>query len=105
MLFGPSHLPNSVLSADGSWKISGFKWFSSATDADITLMLARPQNADGTAPEGSRGLSLFYARVRDDQNRLNGVRIHRLKNKLGTKALPTAELELRSMTARMVHLV
>jgi len=100
---GPPHRPNPACSADGSWKISGFKWFSSATDADITLLLARPQNADGAAPEGSRGLSLFYARVRDDQNRLNGVRIHRLKNKLGTKALPTAELELRGMTARMVR--
>jgi hypothetical protein len=33
---------------------------------------------------------------------MNGIRIHRLKNKLGTKALPTAELELNGMRAWLV---
>jgi alkylation response protein AidB-like acyl-CoA dehydrogenase len=88
-----------LMAADGTWRIHGFKWFSSATDADVTLMLARPRGA----PDGSRGLSLFYARVRSDDGALNGIRIHRLKNKLGTKALPTAELELRGVHARMVR--
>ena len=83
--------------------MNGFKWFSSATDADITLLLARPRDAEGHAPEGSKGLSLFFARVRKDDGKLNGVRIHRLKNKMGTKALPTAELELQGMRARMVR--
>ena len=92
-----------VQQSDGSWSISGFKWFSSATDADMTLLLARPRDADGQAGEGSKGLSLFFARVRKDDGTLNGVRIHRLKNKFGTKALPTAELELAGMRARMVR--
>ncbi|KAF9930877.1 hypothetical protein FBU30_011166 [Linnemannia zychae] len=90
-----------------AWSISGFKWFSSATDADVTMLLARthdpnPAAAPGTMKSGSRGLSLYLARVRDDQGKLNGVRIHRLKDKVGTKALPTAELELDGMVGELV---
>ncbi|KAF9392704.1 hypothetical protein CPB97_010938 [Podila verticillata] len=87
-----------------SWSISGFKWFSSATDADVTMLLARTHDptASGTMKDGSKGLSLYLARVRDDQGQLNGVRIHRLKDKVGTKALPTAELELDGMIAQQV---
>ncbi|KAF9585932.1 hypothetical protein BGW38_010911 [Lunasporangiospora selenospora] len=90
-----------------AWSVSGFKWFSSATDADVTMLLARthdpnPSAAPGAMKPGSRGLSLYLARVRDDSGKLNGVRIHRLKDKVGTKALPTAELELDNMIARQV---
>ena len=88
---------------DGSWNVSGFKWFSSATDSDMTLLLARALNAEGATVAGSKGLSLYYARVRNDQGQLNGIRVQRLKNKFGTKALPTAELELDKMTARLVR--
>ncbi|KAF9958964.1 hypothetical protein BGZ72_010565 [Mortierella alpina] len=88
-----------------AWSISGFKWFSSATDADVTMLLARthdPTAVAGSMREGSKGLSLYLARVRDDKGNLNGVRIHRLKDKVGTKALPTAELELDGMIAQQV---
>ncbi|KAG0255655.1 hypothetical protein BG011_004986 [Mortierella polycephala] len=90
-----------------AWSVSGFKWFSSATDADVTMLLARthdtnPTAVPGSMKAGSRGLSLYLARVRDDQGKLNGVRIHRLKDKVGTKALPTAELELDGMEAQLV---
>lgn len=90
-----------------AWSISGFKWFSSATDADVTMLLARthepdPSVAPGTMQDGSRGLSLYLARVRDEEGKLNGVRIHRLKDKVGTKALPTAELELDGMVGQLV---
>ncbi|KAF9898112.1 hypothetical protein BX616_004476 [Lobosporangium transversale] len=89
------------------WSISGFKWFSSATDADVTMLLARthdprPDLAPGNMKSDSRGLSLYLARVRDDQGKLNGVTIHRLKDKVGTKALPTAELQLSGMEAQQV---
>lgn len=74
----------------GPWRIDGFKWFSSATDSDMALMLAQT----------SKGLSLFLAPMRRAVNNkpsseLNGIRIQRLKNKIGTKSLPTAELELK----------
>ncbi|KAF9360271.1 hypothetical protein BGX26_009954 [Mortierella sp. AD094] len=90
-----------------AWSISGFKWFSSATDANVTMLLARthdpnPAAAPGTMTSGSRGLSLYLAKVRDEEGKLNGVRIHRLKDKVGTKALPTAELQLDGMIAQQV---
>ncbi|EHK22993.1 uncharacterized protein TRIVIDRAFT_222252 [Trichoderma virens Gv29-8] len=86
----------------GPWSINGFKWFSSATDSDMTILLAR-------TPAGK--LSTFLAPLRKhDPNALsesgnpdpngqclNGVRISRLKNKLGTQSLPTAELVLEDM--------
>jgi alkylation response protein AidB-like acyl-CoA dehydrogenase len=37
---------------DGVWRLHGEKWFCSHTDADIALMLARPEGAGG----GTRGL-------------------------------------------------
>lgn len=87
----------------GPWIISGFKWFSSATDADMTCLLAQTP----------KGLSAFYAPMRrrsgnsyqnDDQYNIemNGVRIQRLKNKLGTKAVPTAELEIKQMRGYLI---
>ncbi|KAF9961586.1 hypothetical protein BGZ65_010479 [Modicella reniformis] len=90
-----------------AWSISGFKWFSSATDANVTMLLARTHDPNPTvAPDnmkpGSKGLSLYLAQVRDDEGKLNGVRIHRLKDKVGTKALPTAELQLEGMIAQQV---
>jgi alkylation response protein AidB-like acyl-CoA dehydrogenase len=41
--------------ADGSWRLSGTTWFSSATTAEMALALARPEGN----PAGSRGLALF----------------------------------------------
>lgn len=78
--------------------LHGTKWFTSATTSQMALTLARP---DG-APAGSRGLSLFYLELRNDQGHLNNIQIHRLKDKLGTKALPTAELSLQGTPARMI---
>ncbi|KAF4125774.1 Acyl-CoA dehydrogenase, middle domain [Geosmithia morbida] len=100
------HMPDQT-SGLGPWSISGFKWFSSATDSDMTVLLAR--TAEGR-------LSTFMApmRVPDPQavtatglekadgTCLNGVRIQRLKNKVGTRSLPTAELVLDGMRAWMV---
>ncbi|PKX97270.1 putative acyl-CoA dehydrogenase [Aspergillus novofumigatus IBT 16806] len=86
---------------EGEYSISGFKFFSSATDANVTLLLAK------TAPSGK--LSTFLAPSDapsppqpSPREVTNGVRIHRLKTKLGTKELPTAELELRDMRAHLV---
>ncbi|KPM37085.1 hypothetical protein AK830_g9503 [Neonectria ditissima] len=91
----------------GPWSINGFKWFSSATDSRMTVLLAR-------TPKG--GLSTFVAPMRKhdplattftglakpDGETLNGVRIQRLKNKSGTQPLPTAELVLEDMRGWLV---
>ncbi|XP_030225753.1 acyl-CoA dehydrogenase family member 11 isoform X2 [Gadus morhua] len=85
---------------DGSYRLHGFKWFTSATDADMTLTLGRVVGRDGSIPPGSRGLSLFYAEVRrDPQGRLEGIEVQRLKDKLGTRQMPTAELLLDGLPA------
>lgn len=89
-----------VPQTDGSYKLHGFKWFTSATDADMTLTLARVQDRTGATTPGSRGLSLFYAEVsRDEDGRLKGIEVQRLKDKLGTRQMPTAELLLDGLPA------
>lgn len=80
----------------GQWLCSGFKWFSSATDSSMMVFLARSPS----------GISTFMAPMRrtlgDSSTELNGIQIQRLKNKLGTKALPTAELVLRDVRAHLI---
>lgn len=56
-----------------------------------------------SVPQGSRGLSLFYAEVsRDESGRLKGIEVQRLKDKLGTRQMPTAELLLDGLQAHRV---
>ncbi|KXS11916.1 acyl-CoA dehydrogenase/oxidase C-terminal [Gonapodya prolifera JEL478] len=104
----PSSSSSSSLSSeeDDLWSIHGFKFFSSGTDSDATFLLARHgtrgKNGDVQVKPGSKGLSLFHATLRTPTGASNGVRIHRLKDKLGTKPVPTAELELVGMKARLV---
>lgn len=81
--------------------LSGTKWFTSATTSQMALTLARPQGA----PNGNKGLSLFYLELRDGQDQLQNIQIHRLKDKLGTKALPTAELSLTGTPAKQMSAI
>lgn len=80
---------------DGQWRLYGEKWFCSHTDADIALLLARP---DG-APAGTKGLALFaLPRTLDDGSR-NAYRIVRLKDKLGTRSMASGEIRLEGALA------
>ena len=45
---------------------------------------------------------MFYLKVRNDDSTLNGIEMHTLKNKLGTRQLPTAELLLDGTKAYQV---
>jgi acyl-CoA dehydrogenase len=83
---------------DGQWRLHGTKWFTSATTAEMALTLARPQ---GKGP-GGRGLALFYVELRDEQGRLRNILVNRLKDKLGTRKVPTAELTLDGTPATLV---
>ncbi|MFA5889580.1 MAG: acyl-CoA dehydrogenase family protein [Actinomycetota bacterium] len=84
---------------DGTWTLHGAKWFTSAiVPADVALLLARPEGAE----QGSRGLSLFFMELRDASGSWNGITIRRLKDKLGTKSLPTAEVDLDGAVAVQV---
>jgi alkylation response protein AidB-like acyl-CoA dehydrogenase len=84
--------------AGDGFQLFGTKWFTSATTSQMALTLARP---DGAEP-GSRGLSLFYLELRDDAGLPRRMRVLRLKDKLGTRALPTAEIELDGTPAWLV---
>ncbi|XP_039188392.1 acyl-CoA dehydrogenase family member 11-like isoform X2 [Crotalus tigris] len=86
---------------DGSYSLHGFKWFTSATDSDMALTLARIVGPDGQIKQGSRGLSLFYLKTYED-GKLNGIKIERLKEKLGTREMPTAELLLDGARAHLI---
>jgi acyl-CoA dehydrogenase len=82
----------------GVWKLYGTKWFTSAVTADMALTLARPE---GNGP-GGRGLAMYYVEVRDERGELNDLRVLRLKEKLGTRQMPTAELALEGTAAHLV---
>jgi alkylation response protein AidB-like acyl-CoA dehydrogenase len=77
------------------WKLFGTKWFTSATTAQMALTLARPE---GGSPGGA-GLALFYVEPRDEAGNMVGVFVNRLKDKLGTRMVPTAELTLEGTPA------
>lgn len=82
----------------GGWRLYGRKWFTSATTSEMALTLARPEGNQG----GGQGLALFYVETRDERGRLRGIEINRLKDKLGTRKVPTAELTLAGTPAELV---
>jgi acyl-CoA dehydrogenase len=84
---------------EGVWRLYGRKWFTSAAASQVALTLARPE---GNAA-GGRGLALFLVETRDAQGRLRGIQINRLKDKLGTRKVPTAELTLEGTPAELVR--
>ncbi|MDT7734091.1 MAG: acyl-CoA dehydrogenase, partial [Mycobacterium sp.] len=75
---------------DGAWLLNGFKWFASNCDGQVFVVLAKPEGA----PDSSRGAASFLVlRTRRDGTR-NGIRIRRLKDKLGTRSVASGEIEL-----------
>jgi acyl-CoA dehydrogenase len=60
----------------GEWRLYGDKWFCSHADADVALLLARPEGA----PDGTKGLALFALPRRLKDGRRNAYRIVRLKD-------------------------
>ncbi len=83
--------------ADG-WRLTGEKWFCSHTDADVALMLARPEGAPG----GTAGLALFATPRTLEDGRRNSYRIVRLKDKMGTKSMASGEIRFEGAFAYLV---
>src|SRR5271167_875249 len=75
---------------NGTWRLYGDKWFCSHADADVALLLARPEGA----PAGTRGLALFALPRRLENGARNSYRIVRLKDKLGTRSMASGEIRL-----------
>ena len=87
----------------GGWTLHGWKFFTSATTSEMALALARIDDGVNPPVPGSRGLTLFAVEVRrDEHGQLIGIEVDRLKDKLGTRALPTAELTLTGVPATML---
>src|SRR5581483_9024478 len=83
---------------DGEWRLTGDKWFCSHADADVVLLLARPEGAQA----GTRGLALFALPRRLKDGRRNSYRIVRLKDKLGTRSMASGEVRLEGAVAYLV---
>jgi acyl-CoA dehydrogenase len=83
---------------DGVWRLYGDKWFCSHADADVALLLARPEGAPG----GTAGLALFALPRRLKDGRRNAYRIVRLKDKLGTRSMASGEIRLEGAVAYLV---
>ncbi len=92
-------LSETVAKEDGDgFRLYGRKWFTSAIASQMALTLARPEGN----PPGGRGLALFYVETRDEHGRPRNIEINRLKDKLGTRKVPTAELALTGTPAQLV---
>ncbi len=72
----------------GWYRLSGEKWFCSVADGGLFVVSARVEGAG----EGTGGLGLFLV-PRVLEGRPNGFRLRRLKWKLGTRSMPTGEIE------------
>jgi putative acyl-CoA dehydrogenase len=71
---------------DDEYELFGHKWFCSYPPCDVFLVLAQ-------APGG---LSCFFV------ERGEGMEFQRLKDKLGSRSLPSSEVEFRGQRARLV---
>ncbi len=79
-----------VARPDGDrWLLTGEKYFTSNVGAELAIAAARPEGA----PAGIRGLELFLVPQRRNDGALN-FSVRRLKDKIGTRSVPTGEVEL-----------
>ncbi len=81
----------------GHYLLTAEKWFCSAID-EFFLVAARPEGA----PTGTKGIAIFFVPRLveiDDPYFVNNLAIKRLKNKLGTQSLPTAEVDFTNAIA------
>lgn len=85
---------------DGNqYRLYGEKYFASnAGMCGVTMVLARMEGARA----GSKGLTLFAVPWRNDDGTVNNLRVRRLKDKLGVRAVPSGEVEFDGALAYVV---
>ena len=83
---------------EGVWRLYGDKWFASHTDANVALILARPEGA----VDGIKGVALFALPRYLPDGAMNRYRIVRLKDKMGTRSLASCEIVLEGAEAYLV---
>ena len=98
---GGSDVPSNLLEAvqeDGVWKLYGTKFFCSATHADYAMVTAKPKGSEKV------GLFVMPSWLPGDKQRQrrNGFIIDRIKWKMGTSELTTAEITIDGAVAYQV---
>ncbi|MGC8461319.1 MAG: acyl-CoA dehydrogenase family protein [Candidatus Dormibacteria bacterium] len=93
-----ANVVEAVRESDTTWRLSGEKWFASCPHSDLFLVTARPQGA----PSGTKGLGLFLVPRMLDNGTRNPFTIRRLKDKFGTRAMPSGEIEFENTFAWQV---
>ena len=84
-----------AVAAGDHFALHGLKWFASNANSGLAVATARPEGA----PPGSSGLGLYLVPSHLEDGRPNHCRIRKLKDKLGTKGLPTGEIDLMGAEA------
>jgi len=72
-----------------AWRLNGFKWFASNLNGEAFVVMAKPIGA----PDSIRGVATFLVLKHRRDGTRNGIRIRQLKDKLGTKAVASGEVE------------
>ncbi|MGP4078461.1 acyl-CoA dehydrogenase family protein [Pseudalkalibacillus sp. R45] len=81
------------------YRLTGEKYFASNAGAcGVVTVLARIEGA----PRGTKGLSLFLVPWKNEDGSLNNIKIRRLKDKLGVRAVPSAEVEFENSKAYLI---
>ncbi|MGO1183244.1 MAG: acyl-CoA dehydrogenase family protein [Micrococcaceae bacterium] len=83
---------------DGVWRLTGRKWFTSNPTADVVLTLAKYPGGDDT----TRGVGLFMLPRVTPSGERNSYTIDRLKDKFGTRSMPSGEITLDGAWALQV---
>jgi len=91
-------LTTRALQEGDHWRLTGEKWFCSNADAEIVMLLARPEGAGPV----TRGVGLFLMPRKLDDGSPNHYRIVRLKDKLGTRSMASGEIKLEGAIAYAV---
>ncbi len=91
-------LTTTAMQEGDHWRLHGEKWFCSNADAEVVMLLARPE---GAGP-GTRGVGLFLMPRRLEDGSQNHYRIVRLKDKLGTRSMASGEIKLEGAIAYAV---
>jgi alkylation response protein AidB-like acyl-CoA dehydrogenase len=91
-------LTTTAIQEGDHWRLHGEKWFCSNADAEVVMLLARPESAG----PGTRGVGLFLMPRKLDDGSPNHYRIVRLKDKLGTRSMASGEIKLEGAIAYAV---
>lgn len=80
--------------SDGQWYIRGEKWFCSNANAELMIISARRQSYNQEVnKKGTKGLSMFLIPAIKPNGERNHFTMRRLKEKMGTRALASAEMD------------